>query len=533
MHRRKVLIVLSVVGLTVLAGCSSVASGPDYSVSDPDFVVEDGEPKLVFDYNASDYATVLVEAPNGEIVQEKKLNPNETAGDMSVSEFQSGEYRLVLREGGDTVADTRMNVSGPSVQTERVSTDWSENTFKRASIVLNNTGDIPVRIDAVTAQVAGETITSHESEWLAPGSSTTAHVAPPSDYVTVESSGTLYGKVDVETSEGEVSDGFSKQFEGGNLTVDEINPVWDGATLKSVKVDVTNDGDLPASANIAVRDNGEELASSTSETVAPGDTVEFTDASFSYVHKYESGGEKDVTVVLNSSSGFSQQTFTNRVEPANISIEPMSTIWDSGTLNEVAFVVKNSGEVPADIDYSLTIAGENIDEGSARVDPSSNETITIESSYLFDGGDGLYTADGGEEVSVEVSISTDEQTANSSETKTFGDVDAEINKVDPMFTNQYDSSKVELTSVDFQVRNTGDITLTYDTVEIEIGGSTRTINPYLDQRIEPGAENLVSEVFTDGIVVEPGEYEMTVRVLDGGEVVFTDKVTITAERTGV
>lgn len=396
MHRRKILVVLAVVGLTVLAGCSSVASGPNYSVSDANFVVEDGQPKLVFDYNASDYATVLVEAPNGEIVKEKKLNPNETAGRVSVQQFQSGQYRLVVREGGDTVAETGVNVSGASIETESVTTDWSENTFERASIVVNNTGDVPVRIDDVTAQVAGETITSYVGEWVAPERSTTVAVAAPSNYVKVESSGMLYGKVEVETSEGEVSDGFSKQFDPPKLSISSVNAGWEGAELEYVAVEVENTGDVPAQTQARVERSENVLAESGSEAVQPGESevlnvTEYTIYGYR-VFTAEEVGTSEVEVSLRPSEGAESQTISKSIEPANFSVDGVNPIWDGENLDAVEYNVTNKGDLEGGFRAVLTVNGKVIDDfwmtghtGFLEPEQTHSYEISKVSSVLYTG----------------------------------------------------------------------------------------------------------------------------------------------------
>jgi hypothetical protein len=85
---------------------------------------------------------------------------------------------------------------------------------------------------------------------------------------------------------------------------------------------------------------------------------------------------------------------------------------------------------------------------------------------------------------------------------------------------------VELSSVSFSVKNTGEIPISYDEIEVEFGGTTRTDSPYGTNSLQPGAQAPESVYFSDGISVKPGDYEITIRVLNDGDVVASGSTAV-------
>lgn len=86
-----------------------------------------------------------------------------------------------------------------------------------------------------------------------------------------------------------------------------------------------------------------------------------------------------------------------------------------------------------------------------------------------------------------------------------------------------------MSSATFSVRNDGDITLRYDSVEVEIGGASRTDNPYGTQELEPESSSTEYVSVTDSIVVDSGSHDLTIRLLLDGDTVASETTTVSTE----
>lgn len=71
--------------------------------------------------------------------------------------------------------------------------------------------------------------------------------------------------------------------------------------------------------------------------------------------------------------------------------------------------------------------------------------------------------------------------------------------------------------------------LRYDSVEVEIGGASRTDNPYGTQELEPGSSSTEYASVTDSIVVDSGSHDLTIRLLLDGDTVASETTTVSTE----
>lgn len=98
--------------------------------------------------------------------------------------------------------------------------------------------------------------------------------------------------------------------------------------------------------------------------------------------------------------------------------------------------------------------------------------------------------------------------------------------VDADFTEDFDQeSKSELHSVDFDIQNTGDVTLDYDHIECEIEGYTRTDTPIIST-LETGESDNIYCIFLDQITVDDGSHQLTIQFIKDGEETPSKTVTV-------
>jgi len=527
--RRKASVFLVTATLIVLAGCGGALSGQSGpSISSTEATVVEGQPAIVFNYSVDDYSTALLQTPNGQVVTETTLEPNNTVAGFYMAEPQPGTYKIVIQQGGETVRQQNVTFEGADPEVTGVQADWAKNNLQRVSVTVENNGDLPLRVSNATVSARGSSISSGPLyQWLGPNESRTIEVKPSFSELEITEPGEVRGSVSVQTTAGELSGEFRNSFEAANLSIIRTSPSWNEGTLKRVYVTVENTGDLPTEANAKVYYNGEELGSSTAETVGAGQTVRYEVTDFTNLFQAESGGTFTHEVVVDSPSGFAETTISKELSPASLNVTSVSPQWESGTLQDVTFTVENTGDVATDFSLTLNVGGEQIDTYSGSIEAGTTEQMSVSDAYYTSYTD-LYTVDSGGSVPVTVSLSYGDKTASGSTTSDFEAPQASFTGVETTVYSQYDSDKVELSSVSFAVQNTGSISINYDAVEISIEGSSRTDSVFAGS-LKPGAQSTEYLTFLDEIVLSPGQYDLTIRLLDGGEVVVEDTVSVTLE----
>lgn len=522
MRDRHLVGIVLVCSLILLAGCGSVVGGP--SVSDPRTEVIDGQPAIVFNYSVDDFSDVLLTGPDGDVINEGTLEPDNDIAGLYLSTAEPGTYTIVIQQGGETATEREVTFEGAEPEVTSVEANWSGNRLQNVEVTIENTGDLPAGTTNATLSVRdSETQDFTFYRWISPGGSETVTVSPPLGTLGIDQAGPVRGSVTVESTGGEISGEFSRTFEGPNLEITNQSANWNGDVLESATVTVENTGDLPTRAEVLMFDGDEEIASTLDETLEPGESVVFEPSDIGSIYEAESGGNVQLSVVVNSSSGTTTGEISRSIDPASVSIESVSPTWENGQLTEVAFTVRNTGDASTEFDIDLGVAGETVEEASNSIGGQTSETYTFGASAF---SEALYTVTSGGEVPVTVSIDTGSETLSETESRQFEDPQAEISNVDPQFLSQFDSDNEELSSLSFDVRNSGSIVLPYDTVRIEIDGASRSYSPFSSVRLLPGEENIETESFLDAISVSPGSHDLTIELRSDGETVAQETVTV-------
>jgi len=523
---RQAIVLLATVLLVTFAGCGGALlgeSGP--SISSTEATVVDDQPAIKFDYSVNDYSKALLQTPDGNVVAETTLEPNNTVAGFYLSDPQPGTYKIIIQQGGETVLERTVAFEGAEPKVANVQADWSKNTLQQVSVTVMNAGDLPVRVSNTTASVRGSS-TSDASlfgQWIGPQESRSIKVEPYSS-IEITEPGDVQGSVTVQTTAGEVSGEFNRSFEPANLSIIRTSPSWNGGTLNRVYVTVENTGELPAEANAEVHYNGEELGSTSEKTVGAGQTVRYEVTDYNSLFVAESGGTFNFDVVVDSPSGFDETTISRELSPANLNITSVRPRWESGALQKVTFTVENTGEVSTDFSYTLNAGGEQYGTYSGSIAGASSEQFSITSGSFSN----LYTVNSAGSVPISVSLSYGDTTVSASTSSNFEGPQASLSGVETTVFSQYDSDKLEFSSVDFDIQNTGSITINYDAVEISIDGFSRTDSVFTGS-LKPGAQTTEYLTFLDSIKLSPGQYDMTIRLLNGNEVVFEETVSVTIE----
>lgn len=519
--------ILAVTLVVLLAGCGGLAGIGGPSISDTEATVVEGQPALTFDYEIDDFATALLEDPNGNIVSEARIEPEQNSSALYMGDTQGGEYRLLIREGGETLTSETLEFDGPELVISDVSDQWSSNSLESVEVTVENTGDLPARLERGTYQVDGNEAESYISGPIEANESVTASISPGFGVAEFEEPGLVEGELTVVTTAGNLSGDFSRDLEPASLNIEQVNPIWSGNALEEVVVRVRNTGDVPTEANVSVEHNGEEAAGTGVGTVEPGELARFEADSFFSTYEVQSGGEAQFDVYVDSPSGRVSDEFTRDVAGADVSIGSVDSTWESGRLTEVRYSADNAGEVEAEYDATVEVNGETVAEGDVTIPADGVSGQTLAEDSIYSSLD--YAADSGGEYEVTVTLDTGDGTVSASDTVEFEGIDYEISEVDATFYDQYDSDSSELSSVDFSVRNDGDIALRYDSVEIEIGGASRTDDPYGTQELEPGSSSMEYVSLTDSIVVDSGSHDLTIRLLLDGDTVASETTTVSTD----
>ncbi|WP_232702204.1 hypothetical protein [Halobacterium wangiae] len=516
---------VTLVATVALAGCMGLGTGGGGpSLSDAQVgVAESGGPAVAVNYSVDDYATILLEGPENNILNEVEVSPEGNQTAMYMGDVGAGEYELVLRQGDETVDSQTMTFEGAEPQVEIVSPNWSGNTIESVDVTITNTGDLPVYVDNVAYSARGDSVENSVYSWIDANDSRTFNVAGSfGSSVTIEERGDVIGSVEVATDAGVLTDSFQRTFDGPNLTVTNIDTEWENNELHTAEVTVRNDGDLPTTGNVTIVSGGESLASSYSNEVAVGSTTTFELVGYSYIYRAESGGTANLDVIVNSPTGYVTDQITREIAGSNVSIESMNTEWQNGELVSVTFIAANDGEVASDGAAEVTVNGEVVSKDSISIEPSTTSEFTVsDGAYTVEP---LYTADSGGSQEVTLSISGDGWSDSETSTTSLGGVDGELSSISTMFFGNYDEDTSDLSSVDFNVRNTGDLTISYDAVEVSIDGVSTTDNLYSATELTPGQST--SEYVSTDLTVDDGSHELTIRLLDDGEEVLSETVTV-------
>lgn len=354
--------------LVALAGCGGLAGGPSVSNAHAD-TSGDGYPVVVFNYSVSDYSDVILEGPDGDIINRGTLNPDKNRAALSMQNPRGGEYTIVIQQGGETQLEKPVSFDGPDARVVETRAQWSGNSIEEVTVTVENGGDLPVRIINATATARGSEIAESAYIWIPAGESKTIRITPRFGGIAAQEGGEIRGDVTVRTNRGTLSGQFSKTFEGATLEIDEIRPVWDDGTLMSVTVVVRNSGDLTTTATTLLRADGKELISSFGSRISPGDTTTFTFDPSSGIYQVQAGGTAEVNILVDSSSGFTEKTISKTFEGPDLSVTSSDATayqpYDKQLyeFSQLRIGTQNSGDTPISFDtIRLSVDGKTTTE---------------------------------------------------------------------------------------------------------------------------------------------------------------------------
>jgi len=519
--------------LLLLSGCSGFVTEvtADASVSSAQTVVIDGEPVVEFKYETSEDAKALLETPDGDVADTVGLSSDDSSAQLELDDRSGGTYSIVIEVDGESIQRQNVTLNESDTQIASTTANWSNNRLQQVTTTVRNDGDMPAYVENAELSVRGTTVNSNTGGiWLESGGSRTVSISPGYREVTITESGDVRGAVSVSTRDQNVSTTIIKRFAGANLTVQNVSAHWDDLLLNEVAVTVSNTGDLPTSANLSVFESGGNLATNAGERVGINDTTTLTVTDSFGIYEQTSAGTVELSVVVDSSDGFTERTISHTAAGGNVTLVSMNPVWQNGKLQNVELTVENDGDLPATISPTASVAGEQFDVRPDGIvvfgdgwELEAGETATYDLGDEY--GENYYTPTAGGDVPVTVTVAEQSQ----SETISFAGPELEISGADPLFLSNYGTDTVDLSSLSMTVENNGDVPIQYDTVEASIDGSTVSDESSLTTTVDPGASEYKTTNFLTDITVSTGQHEMTISLILDGETVASDTITVTAQ----
>lgn len=518
--KKQLALVLAVVAVVSLGGCAGVLNSA--SVSDAAVQLSDEkEPYLVFNYSIEEERSAVIETPGGTTIAERRISPTESISALSFPTHQPGTYTLAIRSEGETVTEEKIEFDGPDPEIVSVSPIWSQNALQSIVVEIENRGDLPTPIESASVAARGQGVSLDPAyEWLEPNETTEVNISTSyQSSISITEPGDVRGDVVVETGNSTLNAVFQETFEGPNIQIADVNDIWDANNLESVEIRLENTGDMATEVNSSIRRGGETLEFSGPTLVSAGGyaTVEISD--FRPMLSIDSPRTVSMEIVADSKYGYQTATAEKEIEPAAVELLSISPNWDGDVLNSVDVKAKNSGDLESEVPATVTANGDEVFEGTVRIEGDSTETGLL--APLL-GSIGTLVGDGN--MTVTVTLEGDQGNGTASSTKEFGERDGEIRDIDPTFTSNYGENTSSLSSVSFTVRNTGDLPLRYDDVRFQIDGVTGSDAPYSDEVIEIGGSKSVRSY--PYISVSDGTHELTIQLLNEGNVVVEKTTTV-------
>jgi len=405
--------------MVALSGCGAVPGINTASIESMDPTVEDGRAVLSFDYSVDDYATALFEGPDGRVISETRIEPDHTTASVPIGTLGGGEYQLLLRQDGDTVTSETLSVEGADLLISDITSSWSYNELRRVSVDLENAGDVPAYIELAEFELEQFDTDYNPSSivngYLNAGDSGSVDIEPVGG-AEVEQSGTAEGTVTVETGAEPLTEGFSYELEAASLEFTKVDPKWDGNTLVDVTADVQNTGDVPTTAQITATADGEELDTTPTEQIEPGERQEFVAQQFGTLYEATSGGQANIDITVESPAGSITETVTREIAGADVSLDTVSAGWGSGQLVEVYATIGNSGDLEVEAPLTVSVGDEVVRETTATLPggTSATEVLVYDSTGNFEEGYAI-TSGGTYEVTVELEL--EDSTVSASDSK--------------------------------------------------------------------------------------------------------------------
>lgn len=319
-------------------------------------------PAVTFDYDVDDYATILLENPQGEVVNEARIEPDENRTALYMGEPQAGEYSLILRRGGETISTSTAEFEGAEAEITSIRGQWEQNELVSVRLSVQNSGELPLLLGDAEHSVGEQKVETRVGDYaVAENESTDIDLGTKSySTISIQEAGEINGGVSLETSAGVATGTFTKTIEPAEFVLTDTDANWDGTSLRDVHATIRNEGDLTGEYPIKVEVNG-EVISERNVRVQAGERAEVTpyDGGSITAQDYTaaSGGKYTTTVTIEAKDG--PITGSNTIEFSDIegdikNVEP--SFYNAGyetddiALSNLNYEVDNDGEIPITYD---------------------------------------------------------------------------------------------------------------------------------------------------------------------------------------
>lgn len=420
---------------------------------------------------------------------------------------------------------------------------WDDAGLYQVTIVVGNKGEDPVRLDriglALESRDANLNTSRNLNTTLSPGIADKIAISS-SPGVKVEKLRTLIGTITVETDIGTVSESFPYDpYLPALLTLNSVSPNWDGNTITDAGFGVGNRGDLLTSVQTSATANGEEVASTPTEEIYPGGGQALTVSDPESLQPANSGEDAELKFTADSPAGQVVGIISQQMTDADLSIDSMSSGWANGRFVELSATLSIGADTNFSPSVQVTVDDDRIDDDNILIEFDelpANERIRNLSFYNEAPSVGRqpvtpdpYEIRTGGTHEVVLNLELEDESISASHSKEFDGLDTSFSDIEASFSGLGNSTDdVELSEVTFTVRNGGDVVLRYDSIEVEIGGTSRSGGLTAGEGLLPASSEQERVLLDDNIAVSPGEKELAISLFFEGDVIERTTTTVTA-----
>lgn len=264
-------------------------------VSGATLYLSDYGPAIGFDYKIDDYATALLRAPDGAIVEENRLEPEQTKGGLLLPKDETASYTVLVRQEGETIGQQAIDVEASDVEIVDYNVGWSGGELEYVEVTARNTGGISATVTDTGARIPdGALYEGTEIDYIPPGEEVTLNLTDGLG-PQVSEPGTVTGQAYINTTRESSVAKFERTFEPDSAEITDISLEWDGRALESGSVSVENTGDMRIYAGLRIEADYLTLAKFWSEEIKPGETRTYEIEHGRYVGE-EAGDKAEIIV---------------------------------------------------------------------------------------------------------------------------------------------------------------------------------------------------------------------------------------------
>lgn len=420
--------------------------------------------------------------------------------------------------------------------------NWGDDGLYQVTIAVGNKGERPVRLDRIGFRIESDDTDFNTSRsldtTLSPGTADKIAISS-SLSVKVKKLRTLIGTATVETDIGTVSESFPYDPDlPALLTFNSVILNWDGNTITDATFGVGNRGDLLTSVQTSATANGKEVASTPTERIYPSGGQSLTVSDPESLQPANSGEHAELKFTADSPAGQVVGIISQQITDADLSIDSMSSGWANGRFVELSATLSIGADTNFSPSVQVTIDDDRIDENKlVKFDKlPANERISNLSFYNEAPSVGRqatepdpYEIRTGGTHEVVLNLELEDESISAAHSKEFDGLDTSFSDIEALFSSPGNGTgDIELSEVTFTVRNGGDVVLRYDSIEVEIGGTSRSGGLTASEGLLPASSEQERVLLDDNIAVSPGEKELAISLFFEGDVIERTTATVTA-----